>query len=190
MPIEIPLAGKHGTGRVAIVDDDFDPVFLSRSWSAVKAGNKLYIRSWDPDAKCDVYLHHCVLPPKAGMKTDHQDGDTFNNRRYNLRHATDSQNTANRRHSPHSSKYHGVYRCHTLGLSWQSQIKVDTKHRVSLGTFATEEEAARAYNIAAIVVFGQFANLNHVPRGTFKRIDRRYGDGWKAAHARAETKKP
>jgi hypothetical protein len=36
------------------------------------------------------------------------------------------------------------------------------KHR--LGRFATPEDAARAYNTAAIELFGEFSHLNTVPQ--------------------------
>jgi len=43
-----------------------------------------------------------------------------------------------------------------------AQIKV-LQQRKYIGYFATEAEAARAYNAAALLYFGEFASLNDVP---------------------------
>lgn len=81
-------------------------------------------------------------------RVDHRDGDTFNGRWKNLREATHSQNIANSKlRKDNSSGSKGVLR--TANGRYQA--------RIILGTFDTLTEAAKAYQRAAITVFGEFA---------------------------------
>lgn len=87
---------------------------------------------------------------------DHKNGNTLDNRRENLRLASNSQNQANRRnHSKNTSGYRGV----TFSKStnkWQAAIKVAGKN-IHLGVFETPELAGIAYKQAADMYFGEFA---------------------------------
>jgi hypothetical protein len=107
-------------------------------------------------------LHRVIMDCPDGMTVDHINGDTMDNRRCNLRIATQSQNQMNRgscRGS--SSRYKGVSH-HKLTGKFTAQIRVDGKKR-HLGLFASEEDAAKAYDDAAIEAFGEFARPN-LPR--------------------------
>jgi hypothetical protein len=90
---------------------------------------------------------------------DHIDHDPLNNRIENLRAATMSQNRANsfgRKNNLSGVK--GVYAT-PLGT-----FMAKTRHKgqdVYLGTFATKDEAAAAYEAAAVRVFGEFARVHH-----------------------------
>jgi hypothetical protein len=66
------------------------------------------------------------------------------------------QNTRSRRGS--RSQYKGVS-LHSQNNRWRAQIVVNKKHK-SLGCYATEIEAAEAYDDAAKEYFGEFAVLN------------------------------
>ncbi len=91
---------------------------------------------------------------------DHRDTDKANNRWENLRLATKSQNMANMP-APKSNRsgFKGVSRYRagdSYGKPWQAGISKDGK-RMSLGHFATPEEAHAAYAAAAEKFFGEFA---------------------------------
>jgi hypothetical protein len=101
-------------------------------------------------------LHYGVWPED---QIDHINNVRDDNRIENLREATHSQNSRNissRKGS--TSKYLGVS-WDKRSDKWLAQIQVDgkTKH---LGYFTVEEDAARAYDRAAIKHFGIYANLN------------------------------
>jgi hypothetical protein len=86
---------------------------------------------------------------------DHINRDRADNRWSNLRAASATENRANSKlRADNSSGLRGVVWDFQRRL-WMARIK--NSH---IGRFATKEEAARAYDAAAIRLFGDFANLN------------------------------
>lgn len=87
---------------------------------------------------------------------DHRDGDRSNNRLSNLREATHSQNSSNRKVVVSSSGLKGV--CfHRLTGKWQAAIKSEGRS-FHIGLFSTKEEAYEAYMKEANLRHGPFAN--------------------------------
>jgi hypothetical protein len=80
---------------------------------------------------------------------DHIDGNFRNNRWSNLRQATPAENQWNsvRRSTKLKSPYRGAYQSPGDAFWWSSIKTNGVKHY--LGTFATAEEAAAAWNTAA-----------------------------------------
>jgi hypothetical protein len=92
---------------------------------------------------------------------DHKDGDRLRNTRDNLRWATYRQNGYNKgKASGKSSAYKGVSKCSDRDR-WLACVHVGNKS-ITLGRFATELEAAAAYNEAACALFGKWARLNNL----------------------------
>lgn len=152
-------------GMVAIVDDcDFDE--LSRfNWylgttSVVYAIRNIYL----PDGKRRTLgMHRQIMQMAgfdiAGREVDHRDGNGLDNRRENLRLASHADNMRNKGVScNNTSGFKGIYRVKE-GSSWAASIKSAGK-ACYLGRFNSSVEAARAYDRAAIVLFGEFARLN------------------------------
>lgn len=106
-------------------------------------------------------MHRYIVRPPEGLFVDHINGNRLDNRLCNLRVATAQQNQWNRPKTCcdiATSKYKGVQWCKQYQL-WRARIRFDGT-RISLGYFKVEEEAARAYDMAARVYHGEFARTN------------------------------
>lgn len=156
--VEIPLT----QGKVAIVDIEDARDVLCYNWCVTKKRCQYYamttVRMHDGGQRV-MFLHNFILPPPPNLEVDHIDGDGLNNRRDNLRLATHSQNRQNSKlQSNNTSGYKGVDWYKRDG-KWRAKIMVGGR-RKTLGVFNTKEEAAAAYDAAAIKHFGEFARLN------------------------------
>ena len=151
----IPL---RNSALVAFVDDEYFDLVNRNPWDLLKG--YAYYRYWDKGAKeyVSVYMHRIIL---SGVpRVDHRDRNKLNNQRFNLRPATPIQNQGNRWSHGKTSKFKGVSAVFNKGVfrGWRANIR-DGKMR-NLGTFKTQEEAAKVYNCAAIVKYREFALLN------------------------------
>jgi hypothetical protein len=156
MAREIPLT----QGRVAIVDDeDFERLSAHR-WF-FRRGYAVRNRKAGEQLLTTQIRMHCEILGIRGV--DHGDGDGLNNRRSNLRPASQAKNRLNSRkrstyggRSP-SSRFKGVVR--RPSGRWRAQTTASGS-AVYLGTYETEEAAAAAYNAHARARYGEFARLN------------------------------
>lgn len=90
-----------------------------------------------------------------GIEVDHKNGNPLDNRLSNLRPATRTENSANRKiHRNNSCGYKGVYLYKKTG-KWHAALRNKVIARCD-----TAEDAARAYNTAAKKRYGKFAKLN------------------------------
>lgn len=148
-------------GKFAQVDDEDFEYLNQWKWYAFWNGNsQWYAARWT--RKSEGSRRRITIQEQLiGVKNvDHIDQDGLNNCRSNLRLATQAQNlrnTSSRLNS--SSRFKGVSL--RPNGKWKAQIQINgcNKH---IGYFDTEEEAATAYNEAALQDHGEFACLNEV----------------------------
>lgn len=160
---EIRLPG----GKVAVVDDEDYEVLSRFRWSSDGryAGRKgLYSEGVLKGRS--ILMHRQILgllDSGYTVQVDHINCNKLDNRRLNLRVCNRSQNMANSRVRKESKTgYKGVvFRGRGLSKPWVASISLGdrTKH---LGYYSSKEEAALAYNVAALKYRGSFARLNEV----------------------------
>jgi hypothetical protein len=158
--IEIKHKTK-GTFKVFFDEEDTN-IVESYSWRVkIKQGSQNYYAACNIviDGKRTVrYMHQLFL--SDAKYVDHINRNSLDNRRENLRSITPTQNSQNakKRKKPSTSKFKGVH-WHKRSRTWYATITTDYKQN-HLGSFKVEEDAAKAYNEAAIKYFGEFAVLN------------------------------
>jgi hypothetical protein len=149
-------------GEIALIDDADLALVEPYRWLADKRRHTTYawahIRNAD-GTWSNLKLHRLILGAPKGVKVDHQNHNGLDNRRSNLRLATSGQNNANAsRRRDNTSGFKGVTRP-AANPKWVAQIRLD-RRMTYLGSFETPEEAARAYDVAALAQWGEFAHLN------------------------------
>jgi len=152
------------SGDVTLVDAADYPLIAKYGWYLFvpRTGQHLKYARAKINGK-EVYLHRFLLNPPRNLDIDHKDRDELNNRRANLRLCTDSQNLGNKRiHRNNTSGYKGVY---CLYGKWRARVGDGKGGRRSLGLFTNKDDAARAYNKAALEQWGEFARVNDIPSG-------------------------
>lgn len=163
------LKGKYSNCRVSI--DDIDADLADRGFMGMPRKKCSFLQivprlysiidgSWK-----NLYLSCVILerklgrPLRRGEDAEHKNRKTLDNRRSNLRMANRSQNQANRPRTKRStSGYKGVSWYKRFG-KWQASIQKNGKKR-NLGYYFDKIEAAKAYDLAARELFGEFALLN------------------------------
>jgi len=146
-------------GKVALIDDEDWPLVSQHTWHAAKSSDLWYARTTKRKTRMRVFMHRLIMNPPRGLDVDHINGDGLDNRKQNLRQATDSQNQQNRhRLSTNTSGYRGVT-FHKKLNKWQAGIK-KFGHSYYLGLHPTAESAALAYDLKAREIYGEGARLN------------------------------
>lgn len=138
--------------------EDFD-IINKYSWCEVVVANTQYhkLQAYDCLTGKSIFL-----PQIIGFKNyDHADRNPLNNRRYNLRPATSTENAQNRSiRSDNTSNVTGVG-WRTKNQCWRVRIQVNG-NPIFIGDFNDKDEAIRARLLAEIKYFGDFAPQKHL----------------------------
>ena len=119
--IKIPLSGKKGENKSAIIDDEDYDMVSKIKWFDVGG----YARSRD-----GVAMHRLIMSPPSNMEIDHKNHNRLDNRKNNLKICTRQENARNiTRKGYYYDKGHKYW-----------VVRRGTKSRI----FHTEEEAINA----------------------------------------------
>jgi hypothetical protein len=147
-------------GLVCLVDPADIPLVRQYVWYAQRRRKETTFYARGLVEGRPTLMHVLLMGRRPGFAIDHVNGDGLDNRRRNLRWATQSQNQANKgKHSCSRQQYKGVIPPRAKAKGWWARVTVDGQTHL-LGPYETALEAALAYDQKARDVFGEFARTN------------------------------
>lgn len=163
--------GSKGEPRKGEIRNGIGYIPLTRGYEAiVDAVDVAYLQQWNWQSRKmvdgsvrakrsdEVSLSRFILNIQDDRHVDHINHDPLDNRRSNLRACSRQENMQNRRSKSGKSRFKGVHYRADRG-KWSVAIESNGK-RYHLTECHDEEQAARAYDAAAIKLHGEFACLN------------------------------
>lgn len=155
------IVGKINKYEVLIDDEDLEKLSKYK-WKGYKhhRSGKIYIRDMYM-----TYMHRVIMNvTDTKIQVDHKNGNPLDNRKENLRICPrGGMNAINRpKQKNNTTGYKGVTKSKRhKSKPYIAWINVKQKKKY-LGLHATAEDAAKAYNEAALKYFGEFAYLNEI----------------------------
>jgi hypothetical protein len=157
--IEIPLT----CGAVALVDAKYALWILQWNWRFIPRNDGTVGYAGRTSDKHDggprrtIYMHRALKDEPAGKEVDHINGYGLDMQMHNLRVTTRVENARNRG-TIGGREFKGIRE--TKGKRWRAAIVPADGKKLHLGVFDTPEDAARAYDRAALTHHGEHARLN------------------------------
>ena len=151
------------TGREFYFDmDDYDKI-KDYCWCEHKMSDGYCaLETTDINIKKTIRMHYLI----ADKYYDHADRNPFNNRKFNLRNATHSENSMNRKiKNTNSSGFTGVSFKSSIN-KWIAYINKNGK-QIHLGVFENKYDAIRTRLMAENEYYGEFSPQRHL----FKEYD-------------------
>ncbi len=146
-------------GYTAIIDVESIPLIDKYKWYANKANNSVYAVTAIRDSsekQRKLGMHRIIAKTPDHLYTDHINGNGLDNRKANLRFATNAENLRNQgARVNNKSGYKGVY-WGKQSKRWEAKIAAFGKIYF-LGRFDTPQEAHIHYCKAAKRLHGAFA---------------------------------
>lgn len=148
------------SGRTALFDEADLCLVQGEAWTVSSHGYAIRVLCERGRYLGVRILHREIVGAPDGMVVDHINGNKLDNRRSNLRVCTNAENLRNRKiHKNNSCGLKGVYLAaeSQSDTPWRATIRVDGV-KYHLGYHATKEIAKQAYDRAAKLLNGEFAN--------------------------------
>ncbi len=128
---------RTSNGVPILIDVDDTKIITAHSWCISKTGYAVA----NVGGKT-VKMHRLLLNAPADMLVDHINGDPLDNRRFNLRLCTQSENAKNAALSKNNTSGHTGISLTPNGR-YRARIVVD-RNEIHIGTYDTVEEAVAA----------------------------------------------
>jgi hypothetical protein len=144
----------------AVVDEDMFDELNKYDWHIHDSNGMFYAArhdNSDKDRKM-IKMHSQIMKVGDDSVVDHINGNGLHSYRSNMRACTSQQNSMNAKPKNRTSKFKGV--CwKASNKKWCATIGFNYK-KIHIGYFKLEEDAARAHDVRARELHGEFAWLN------------------------------
>lgn len=161
----IEISVNNSEHKIVIDAEMFDKV-KEHTWWLNDTGYAV-TKITTEEGRKEIKMHRLLMDFPDGI-VDHVNRVRHDNRISNLRVTSPSGNAWNKRKvhsSPHRFKGLGIEK---RGKKWRYKARLAVyNERISLGAYATDVEAAKAYNVAAEFFQGEYALLNEVDHSGF-----------------------